>query len=69
MRCPVCKSEHLVRSERSGIETDYCPNCRAWLNRKELQQETKKKTAGRCESSSVTDNRPPPPQDPENRQE
>lgn len=56
MKCPVCKDKDLVMSERSGIEIDYCPECRGvWLDRGELdkiiernmasQQETYRETA------------------------
>jgi hypothetical protein len=39
MDCPVCKTVHLVMSERQGIEIDYCPNCRGvWLDRGELDK-------------------------------
>lgn len=39
MLCPVCKNVELVMSERSGIEIDYCPNCRGvWLDRGELDK-------------------------------
>jgi len=39
MLCPTCTSERLVMSERSGIEIDYCPNCRGvWLDRGELDK-------------------------------
>ena len=39
MLCPHCTSERLVMSERSGIEIDYCPNCRGvWLDRGELDK-------------------------------
>jgi Zn-finger nucleic acid-binding protein len=39
MHCPVCKNVELVMSERSGIEIDYCPNCRGvWLDRGELDK-------------------------------
>ncbi|HSV79351.1 MAG TPA: zf-TFIIB domain-containing protein [Ramlibacter sp.] len=39
MQCPVCKSVNLVMSERSGIEIDYCPQCRGvWLDRGELDK-------------------------------
>lgn len=39
MQCPVCKSVHLVMSERQGIEIDYCPQCRGvWLDRGELDK-------------------------------
>lgn len=39
MKCPVCKDKDLVMSERSGIEIDYCPECRGvWLDRGELDK-------------------------------
>ncbi|MFZ2967646.1 MAG: zf-TFIIB domain-containing protein [Sulfuricurvum sp.] len=39
MQCPVCITESLVMSERSGIEIDYCPKCRGvWLDRGELDK-------------------------------
>ena len=28
MRCPSCPTTSLVMTERSGIEIDYCPDCR-----------------------------------------
>ncbi|MEI8143732.1 MAG: zf-TFIIB domain-containing protein [Candidatus Berkelbacteria bacterium] len=38
MKCPVC-SVALVMSERSGVEIDYCPECRGvWLDRGELDK-------------------------------
>ena len=38
MPCPVCRVD-LVMSERSGVEIDYCPNCRGvWLDRGELDK-------------------------------
>jgi Zn-finger nucleic acid-binding protein len=38
MACPVDGSV-LVMSERSGIEIDYCPQCRGvWLDRGELDK-------------------------------
>lgn len=38
MTCPNC-GETLVMSERSGVEIDYCPNCRGvWLDRGELDK-------------------------------
>lgn len=38
MECPSCKVS-LVMTERSGIEIDYCPNCRGvWLDRGELDK-------------------------------
>jgi uncharacterized protein len=38
MKCPKCEAA-LRRSEREGIEIDYCPNCRGvWLDRGELDK-------------------------------
>ncbi|MAT14900.1 MAG: hypothetical protein CMJ46_06470, partial [Planctomyces sp.] len=38
MKCPNCQRE-LVMSERSGVEIDYCPECRGvWLDRGELDK-------------------------------
>ncbi|GIV10534.1 MAG: hypothetical protein KatS3mg020_0025 [Fimbriimonadales bacterium] len=38
MKCPVCNLE-LQMAVRSGIEIDYCPNCRGvWLDRGELDK-------------------------------
>lgn len=38
MQCPVCRAP-LAMSERSGIEIDYCPQCRGvWLDRGELDK-------------------------------
>ena len=39
MKCPSCNTVDLVMSERSGIEIDYCPQCRGvWLDRGELDK-------------------------------
>jgi Zn-finger nucleic acid-binding protein len=39
MKCPVCTDATLVMSDRSGIEIDYCPQCRGiWLDRGELDK-------------------------------
>ncbi len=38
MKCPSCNTA-LTMSERSGIEIDYCPQCRGvWLDRGELDK-------------------------------
>lgn len=38
MNCPHCNIS-LVMTERSGIEIDYCPQCRGvWLDRGELDK-------------------------------
>ena len=39
MKCPHCPTATLVITERSGIEIDYCPQCRGvWLDRGELDK-------------------------------
>lgn len=38
MRCPI-DGTTLVIAERSGVEIDYCPECRGvWLDRGELDK-------------------------------
>ena len=38
MKCPVCASD-LRAMDRSGVEIDYCPQCRGvWLDRGELEK-------------------------------
>lgn len=38
MKCPTC-NVNLVMTERTGIEIDYCPDCRGvWLDRGELDK-------------------------------
>ena len=38
MKCPSCNVA-LVMADRSGIEIDYCPDCRGvWLDRGELDK-------------------------------
>lgn len=45
MQCPVDGST-LTMSERSGIEIDYCPQCRGvWLDRGELDKIIERSTA------------------------
>ena len=39
MFCPVCKETELRISDRSGVEIDYCPQCRGvWLDRGEIDK-------------------------------
>jgi len=39
MKCPACPTTALVMTDRSGIEIDYCPDCRGvWLDRGELDK-------------------------------
>jgi uncharacterized protein len=38
MICPNCQTE-LKMGDRSGVEIDYCPNCRGvWLDKGELDK-------------------------------
>jgi Zn-finger nucleic acid-binding protein len=38
MKCPNCNTA-LVMTDRSGIEIDYCPDCRSvWLDHGELDK-------------------------------
>ena len=39
MKCPVCRDVTLLMTNRSGVEIDYCPECRGvWLDRGELDK-------------------------------
>ncbi len=39
LKCPTCTTTALVMTDRSGIEIDYCPDCRGvWLDRGELDK-------------------------------
>lgn len=39
MKCPVCNTVDLMMTDRSGVEIDYCPQCRGvWLDRGELDK-------------------------------
>jgi hypothetical protein len=38
MKCPTCNVSLLI-TDRSGVEIDYCPECRGvWLDRGELDK-------------------------------
>lgn len=38
MKCPI-DDNNLVMTDRSGVEIDYCPECRGvWLDRGELDK-------------------------------
>jgi Zn-finger nucleic acid-binding protein len=53
MKCPIDGSP-LVMAERSGVEIDYCPQCRGvWLDRGELDKI--------IERSAAAAPPPPPP--------
>ena len=54
MKCPI-DGTPLVITERSGVEIDYCPQCRGvWLDRGELDKI--------IERSAAYSAPPPPPQ-------
>lgn len=56
MQCPIDGAQ-LVMTERSGVEIDYCPQCRGvWLDRGELDKI--------IERSSAAYSAPPPPPPP-----
>ena len=56
MQCPIDGSQ-LVMTERSGVEIDYCPQCRGvWLDRGELDK-ILERAAGPAQAAAA----PPPP--------
>ncbi|SOC87713.1 hypothetical protein SAMN05660766_1398 [Curtobacterium sp. 314Chir4.1] len=56
MQCPNDQAT-LVMSERSGIEIDYCPECRGvWLDRGELDKIIERASGGPAQTT------PPAPQ-------
>jgi uncharacterized protein len=55
MKCPTCTDVTLVIADRSGIEIDYCPQCRGvWLDRGELDR-----LIDRAANEAVPARRPP----------
>ncbi len=62
MKCPVCKEVVLTMSERSGVEIDFCPQCRGvWLDRGELDKIIEKVNEGaKASAPSSTSHTPPP---------
>jgi Zn-finger nucleic acid-binding protein len=62
MKCPTCDGVNLVMSERSGIEIDYCPQCRGvWLDRGELDKIIERAAPAATAAAPV----PPPVQQPQ----
>lgn len=60
MQCPIDGSQ-LVMTERSGVEIDYCPQCRGvWLDRGELDKIIER--AAPQATAQATAPPPPPPQ-------
>jgi Zn-finger nucleic acid-binding protein len=59
MQCPIDGSQ-LVMTERSGVEIDYCPQCRGvWLDRGELDKIIERAAPTAAASAAAP---PPPPQ-------
>ncbi len=57
MQCPT-DGTTLTMSERSGIEIDYCPQCRGvWLDRGELDKILERSMTQQAPAAA-----PPPPQ-------
>ena len=55
MKCPNCNVS-LVMSDRSGIEIDYCPDCRGvWLDRGELDKIIERSTPSTQQSQPDRD--------------
>ncbi len=62
MKCPVCTSQHLLISERQGIEIDYCPQCRGvWLDRGELDKLIERSATTTAAAVPAPAQRPAPP--------
>lgn len=60
MQCPVCTSVTLVMADRSGIEIDYCPQCRGvWLDRGELDKIIERATP-QATAAAPAQYQPPP---------
>ena len=71
MNCPSCETVNLTMSERSGIEIDYCPQCRGvWLDRGELDKIIERSAATSPVAAPPTQERDySPPQDDRNREQ
>jgi hypothetical protein len=55
MKFPGCTTD-LVMTERSGVEIDYCPQCRGvWLDRGELEKLIDRSPA--CAGNAQPENR------------
>jgi Zn-finger nucleic acid-binding protein len=65
MLCPACKTVNLTMAERSGVEIDYCPQCRGvWLDRGELDKIIDRGAAQSSHPSAPPPYQPPPYQQP-----
>ncbi|MEM8728782.1 MAG: zf-TFIIB domain-containing protein [Pseudomonadota bacterium] len=62
MKCPIDGTQ-LVMTERSGVEIDYCPQCRGiWLDRGELDKILDRSSGGARSSDSAQRVRDPYPE-------
>jgi uncharacterized protein len=53
VKCPTCPDVTLVIADRSGIEIDYCPQCRGvWLDRGELDKMIERNAAATTPAST-----------------
>ncbi|MFJ6028617.1 zf-TFIIB domain-containing protein [Pseudarthrobacter sp. NPDC092424] len=60
MKCPL-DSVELVMTERSGVEIDYCPQCRGvWLDRGELDKILDRAAAATAPAPARPAPTPPP---------
>ncbi len=61
MQCPVCKTVNLTMADRSGIEIDYCPQCRGvWLDRGELDKIIDRAAPQAMPAAAPAQHQPPP---------
>lgn len=61
MKCPACPTTSLVMTDRSGVEIDYCPDCRGvWLDRGELDKIIERTTPAPPTPRSAPSDRPYP---------
>jgi len=66
MACPV-DGTTLTMSERSGIEIDYCPQCRGvWLDRGELDKIIERNAEASAPPPQAAPGYSPPPSQPPN---
>jgi len=57
MNCPHCNVS-LVMAERSGVEIDYCPQCRGiWLDRGELDKSLERSAQVNSRQTTYVENR------------
>ncbi|MEY3342738.1 MAG: hypothetical protein RL090_422 [Bacteroidota bacterium] len=61
MKCPTCQVP-LVMTERSGVEIDYCPQCRGvWLDRGELDKIIERSAQAIGDKPAAAPQAPPTP--------